>query len=280
VEGEHGWLKSYSVGGVEQLAAPLRPNFWRAPTDNDLGWTKNIKQGGGLWTDWKEAALNGQLGSLEGSSVPEGAQIQAEMKFPLGLESAEGQLTAAGRMIYVLKGDNSLQIKMSLDLGGDAKISEIPRVGVQFAIPEKNKNIHWFGRGPQETYRDRKTGAAVGLYQSTVSDWITHYVRPQENSNRTDVHWIEFLDEKGKGLELHDTGTPFAITAWPYTQEDLESTSHDYLLPRRESITVNVDGFQIGIGGDTSWGLPVHDQYRLKDKGKYEFSFELVPASP
>jgi beta-galactosidase len=176
-------------------------------------------------------------------------------------------------MVYLLRKDGSVKVELFLSMG--KKVPEIPRIGITFGIPEEWKGIKWYGRGPQENYRDRKTGAAIGLYQIGLPQWITNYVRPQDNSNRTDVRWIEFTNMTGSGLRVHATNNVFGVTAWPYTQEDLEATTHDYLLPHRNFITVNVDGFQMGVGGDISWGLPVHKEYRILEKGDYTFSIEI-----
>ena len=177
----------------------------------------------------------------------------------------------------MLHGDGTLQVDLQLEL---VKTSpELPRIGVTFAIPETYDGIRWFGRGPQETYWDRKTGAAVSLYQTHVADWITPYVRPQENANRTDVRWIEFTDTKGIGLRAESVNPMLAVSAWPYSMEDLETITHNNLLPHRDFITVNLDGWHMGIGGDISWGLPVHKEYRILGKGRFDFSFELRPLS-
>ena len=138
--------------------------------------------------------------------------------------------------------------------------------------------VRWFGRGPQENYLDRHTGAFVGVYQSSVRNWITHYVRPQENANRTDVRWIEFTGAGGRGLRVKAQGKPFGVSAWPYSATDLAEAKHDYELPRRDFITVNVDAQQMGVGGDNSWGLPVHEEYRLSPKNKYRFALSFEPV--
>ncbi|MDR0532365.1 MAG: DUF4981 domain-containing protein [Verrucomicrobiales bacterium] len=263
VDGEHGWLKSFAIGGKEALASQLAPNFWRVPTDNDIGWEVPKKMAA-----WKDAGPKAELQSLDAVSTDEGAKITAKLKLPLEETTAD--------LVYTLRGDGSLRVEMQLDVGKNTP--ELPRVGMQFAIPGQWENICWFGRGPQENYRDRKTGAAVGIYRSKVDDWITPYVRPQDNSNRTDIRWIQFSDGNGRGLLVRAVKPLFGVTAWPYTQEDLQTITHNYQLPHRDTITVSVDGFQIGVGGDTSWGLPVHDEYRLKAKGLYEFAFDLLPA--
>ncbi|MDR3710419.1 MAG: glycoside hydrolase family 2 TIM barrel-domain containing protein [Capsulimonadaceae bacterium] len=265
VDGRSGWLTSYQPNsGVELLRAPLLPNFWRAPTDADLGWKAPQ-----LMASWKGAALDAELLNLTAQSFPEGARITAEMSL--------AAVKSALRLTYLLRGDGSLNVEMRLALGADAP--ELPRIGVSFAIPAHLDRVRWFGRGPHENYWDRHTCTAVGIYESAVADWLTPYVRPQENANRTDIRWVEFSGEGDTLLRIAATGKPFAVSAWPYSLQDLEDATHDYQLPRRDFITVNVDGWQMGVGGDCSWGLPVHDEYRLLAKGVYAFSFDVSHAA-
>jgi beta-galactosidase len=217
---------------------------------------------------WKDAGLNGELHPLVAVATDEGARITSELKLPGGASRV--------RLIHLLRGDGTLRVEMELE--PDANGPELPRVGLSFAIPGQWDRLRWFGRGPQENYWDRHTAAFVGLYQSTVGDWITHYVRPQENANRTDVRWIEFTGSDGTGLRMKAEGKPFGVSAWPYSAADLAEAKHDHELPRRDSITVNVDGWQMGVGGDNSWGLPVHEEYRIPPKGKYRFALNLEPS--
>ena len=260
IDGTHGWLASMSVGGTEALEQPLRPDFWRVPTENDLGWKLPQKMGA-----WKESAQNLVLTTLDAAMVSGGAQIRAAYRVPVS--------TSTAVVTYLLRGDGTLRCDLVLKLGPNSP--EIPRVGMQLALPGKWDRIDWFGRGPQENYRDRKTGAAVGLYQARVADWVTHYVIPQDNANRTDIRWIEFAGADGAGLRVKANGPLLGVAAWPYSSEDLAQATHDYQLPRREFTTVNLDGFQIGVGGDNSWGLQTHDQYRLKNQTEFEFAFVL-----
>src|SRR5262249_35680268 len=148
-----------------------------------------------------------------------------------------------------------------------------------FAIPSACDRVRWFGRGPQENYCDRHTAAVVAIWRSSVAEWITPYVRPQENANRTDVRWIEFTGRDGVGLLVKSAGEPFGVSAWPYSADDLAAATNDYELPRRDFITVNIDARQMGVGGDNSWSLPVHPEYRLPADGEYVLSFELSTAA-
>jgi beta-galactosidase len=115
----------------------------------------------------------------------------------------------------------------------------------------------------------------VGIYRSLIGEFITPYVRPQENANRCDVRWIEFTDAAGKGVRVQAEGQPFGVSAWPYSAEDLAAATHDHELPRRDFITVNVDAAQMGVGGDNAWGLPVHAEYRLAREQEFTVSFRL-----
>jgi beta-galactosidase len=260
IDDSTGWVSSFTSNGKENLSAPLKPNFWRVPTDNDIGW--NVPKNMG---PWKDAVAKATLQSLDGTVTDEGAQITATIKLPID--------STYTRIIYTLTGKGTLKIDLLLNMG--RKTPELPRIGITFGVPGEWDNIKWYGRGPQENYRDRKTGYAVGLYQSTVNNWLTNYVRPQDNANRTDVRWIRFANTADTGLNVRGIDGVFGVTAWPYTQEDLEATTHDYQLPHRNFTTVNIDGYQMGVGGDISWGLPVHPEYRIIEKGKYEFVVEL-----
>jgi len=295
VDGQTGWLTSLQNGDRELLSAPVRPNFWRVPTDNDNGWKVPKLMGA-----WKDAVANARLVSLHGINIPspagageggrlvrrslgeggradegrwgetnlaDGALIEVAWLLPIGNTRVEAS--------YFIRADAS--VRLGLTLLPDATAPEPPRVGWQWAVPGSMRQLRWFGRGPQENYWDRKTGAAVGLYQSTVEDWITHYIRPQENANRADVYWIDFADDGRDRLRIQADGSPFGVSAWPYSAADLAAATHDHELPHRDYVTVNVDGWQMGVGGDNSWSLPVHKEYRLRAGCSYSFAIVLKP---
>jgi beta-galactosidase len=156
------------------------------------------------------------------------------------------------------------------------KVPELPRFGVQFEIPDEYSQMDWYGRGPQETYQDRKTGAAFGIYSGKVDDQIYPYIYPQENGNKTDVRWITFTNGSGKGIKI--SGLPKVdVSARPYTDNILEASTHNYQLPDLPFYSVQVDYKQRGVGGNNSWGLKPLDKYRLLDD-KYEYSFLISPV--
>ena len=181
IDGRKGWLKSLKLSGHEILTSPVKPSFWRVPIDNDVGW-KTPK----LMGAWKDAVDKATLLSLAPGASP--GMLAARLKLATG----------HCEMTYVLHADGALRVEMALDPSD--KAPELPRVGMHFAIPGGMNGVQWFGRGPHENYQDRKSGAAIGIHQSTVNEWITPYVRPQENANRSDVRWIEFSGDDGIGL--------------------------------------------------------------------------------
>jgi beta-galactosidase len=210
---------------------------------------------------WKDA---GEKAALESLTNRDG-RLEAALRVPAGDTTAS--------LAYALTGEGAVRVELTVRPGRAAP--ELPRVGVSFALPAAYAHVRWFGRGPQENYIDRCRGAAVRLYRSTVEEWITPYVRPQENANRTGVRWIELADAAGSGARIRTDGAPFGVSAWPYTAVDLSAAAHNDELPRRDAITVNVDAKQMGVGGDNSWGLPVHPEYRLPPEGEYRLAFTL-----
>lgn len=266
VSGKTGLLTSLVMNGKEQLCSPMLPNFWRVPIDNDIGWKVPENMG-----PWRHVMRDAVVDSVAGTMTEEGAAITAHLTLPLPETSL--------MMTYTLRPDGALRVHGLLTIGKDAP--ELSRIGVSFGVPAAYEHVRWFGRGPQETYRDRKWGAVVGLYQSRISEWMTHYVRPQENGNRTEVRWLELTGDNA-GLRIAHTQEfgDLAVSAWTCTAEDLDATPHDYLLPTRDFITVNVDGEQMGVGGDTSWGEPVHHEYRIEEKGPHEFAFVISAWEP
>ena len=120
--------------------------------------------------------------------------------------------------------------------------------------------------------------SAFGLYSGPVDENVHAYVRPQENGNKSDVRWMSLTDKDGNGIMA--VGMPtIDISAWPYTMEDLEKAKHINELPHRDTITVNIDYKQMGVGGDNSWGALTHSEYMLQVK-PYSYSFRLMPYNP
>jgi beta-galactosidase len=148
---------------------------------------------------------------------------------------------------------------------------------MQMAVIDSIDNMQWYGRGPWESYWDRKTGAAIGVYSERISKPEHVYVVPQENGNKTDVRWARFTDGWGNGFKVEGIGH-LSISAWPYSMEDLIAANHPFELPDRDFNTINIDYKQMGVGGDDSWGARTHPEYTLP-AGAYSYKFSLSAIS-
>ena len=276
-----GWLTKYVFQGRTLLEQPLKPNFWRAPTDNDLG--NNMQEWAAVW---QTAASRLRLTDFKASKGDGLFQVNTSHALP----DMEGELL----LIYRLKGNGALEVKNELILADGQKLPNLPRYGMQFVMPEGYVFQRWFGRGPHESYADRKTSARISRYRKDIRQNDHHYTRPQENGNLTDVRWMALLNEKGFGL-LAVGEQPLSTSAWPYLQADIdfavgdgvESASglvpvtrkHGIDVPVRNLTTVNIDHRQMGVGGDTSWGRMVHEQYTIPARS-YSYRFMLLPLRP
>jgi beta-galactosidase len=257
-----GLPDEYTVNGVNFLSSPMNFNFWRALLNNDRGWKVQT-----IMDKWRMAGTTSLIKSIRAKQDVEGyAIVESRILFP---ETKSEVLVR-----YKIDGSGSVFIDFELNIPKEAQM--LPRIGLQFEIPVDFQNIEWYGRGPQENYWDRKSGAAIGIYNSTVDNWVTSYVNPQENGNRCDIRWLKLSTNKGKSLYFQaPSANPLSVSAWPYTQNDLIESDHYFKLPHRDKITVNIDHLQMGVGGDTSWGLPVHDEYLIKPGKTYRWSFVM-----
>jgi beta-galactosidase len=260
---DSGELESFVFNGKKIITSPLVPNFWRVPTDNDNG--NHMPRRLGVW---REAGPDRTVNKVEAKQIePQVVRINTEATVPVGENSKL-------KVDYTVFGSGDIVVDAAITIGGD-KLPDLPRFGMQMAVPAKFNTLTWLGRGPQETYWDRKTGAAFGLYFGSVNENIHNYVRPQENGNKSDVRWMSLTDSEGVGLIA--AGMPeIDISAWPYTMHDLEEAKHIDELPQRDSITVNIDYKQMGVGGDDSWGARTHPEYTLS-ADSYSYRFRLTP---
>lgn len=259
-----GALSGWSFEGTDLVASPLTANFWRAPTDNDNG--NGMPNRCGIW---KNAVQNGKVVEFKVDQVrPQAVKVAVTM----ALDAKNSTL----RTVYTIYGSGEVLISNTLKPGDD--LPELPRIGMQMAMPGEFSTMQWFGRGPQESYQDRKAGYAVGIYEEDVYQPEHVYVRPQENGNKTDVRWAAWTNRKGIGLVA--VGEPLInASAWPYTLTDLEKARHINEPASRDTITVNIDYMQTGVAGDNSWGARPHRQYTLWSDRTYQWQVRLCPVT-
>lgn len=276
-----GWLTQYTHKNNHLLKAPLKANFWRAPTDNDLG------NGMQNWAAiWQAASDNLILTSFKTKKVPSG--------FKIITHHTTNDFKGDYQVEYVINDNGQIHVQNNLTIEPGQTLANLPRLGMQLTMPGEFQQLSWFGRGPHENYADRNTAAQISLYKSLVKDQIHHYVRPQENANKTDVRWLALKNSQGEGL-LAVGDQVLNASAWPYKQSDIDfiagkdgsasasglvpvTTKRGAEVPMRDLVTVNIDHKQMGVGGDTSWGRLVHAQYTIPAKS-YQYGFTLVPFS-
>jgi beta-galactosidase len=261
-----GVIESLRLNGKKLIAEPLIPNFWRPPIDNDNGNRMPRRLG-----IWRRAGQDRKVGKVTTEQISRQViQVTAEAT----LAVAEGWKYTSN---YTIFGNGDIIVAGSIQPGAELSCN-LPRFGMQMAIPGEFSTMNWFGRGPNESYWDRKTGSAIGLYSGPVEEQFHPYVRPQETGNKTDVRWLALTNKNGAGLLA--VGMPLlSASAWPFTMDDLEKATHINELPRRKTITVNLDYKQMGVGGDDSWGARPHPEYTLPAKA-YSYRFRLRPYTP
>ena len=257
---KNGSLISWKVNQQELLKGKLEPYFWKPPNDNQKhnGYVKELGK-------WKNAAENLVIKKVELSKQDNLVSVKFEMNLPT--------IGANYTLNYQVNGEGKLQVEADYIPLSDT-IPLIPKFGMRVRIPNDYCTIDWYGRGPYENYPDRKTGSLIGLYHSSLQNFITSYPAPQDNANRGDVRWFSMSTQASKIIKL--TGLqPLCFRAWPYTEEDLENTKHDYQLPKRDFINLNIDLNIHGVGGDDTWGAKTMEKYTNAGNKPYHYGFIL-----
>lgn len=290
---QRGQLTSFVFNGNELLkdGNGPKPNFWRAPTDNDFGNHMQAKN-----VEWKKASLFMKVNNIETTKNSDGSvSVQVQYTLP-GVETtfqSTYQFYASG----AVKIDNVLN---ETDYQGD-----IPRVGMRMQIKKQFDNMTYFGRGPWENYQDRKASAFLDLYESKVKDQYVPYIRPQENGYKTDVRWAAFADQNHNGLLVVATN-PFkglGMSALHMPNEDFDTTEgigysgndkldmdyridgipkinaskHTIDIKEQDLVQLNIDLEQRGLAGDDSWYSKPQEKYQIKGHNKHQYGFYLIP---
>ncbi len=275
---EAGGLASLVYQGRELLQQGLRPNFWRAATDNDWGnrlpWRAQV---------WRRAPERRRTDAPRVERLAAGA---VRVTFASVLHDEKQAPVADYETAYTVLGSGDVLVDVRFEKRSE-KLPEVPRIGMNLRLPRAFDRMTWLGRGPHENYQDRLQSADVGLYADTVANQYVPYIRPQENGNRTDVRWLALTSRDGIGLLA--VGTPLlSVSAHHNVLEDFETPEAGFkerdeaknrhvtdVLPR-DLTSVNLDFRQMGVGGDNSWGAQTHDPYRLLAPA-YRYSFRLRP---
>ena len=268
----NGGLTSYKYAGKEMIEAIPKPNFWRAPTDNDCGNLMGMRYG-----QWKIASMylshkDFRKGPYGPGNVPEVEVNEKTVKVTYTYLMPTTP-TSECRLSYEVFGDG--RVKTTLIYEPVKELGDMPEFGVIFKFNADYDRVEWYGLGETETYSDRKKGAKLGIYANKVADNMARYMVPQECGAKEEVRWAKVTDRKGRGMlfEMDEHNGPMMFSALPYTPHEMENAMHPYELPEVHYTVVRAAKGQMGIGGDDSWGARTHEEYLLKTDKKMEFSF-------
>jgi len=277
IKADTGEIQSWEFDGTTITNHPIRPNFWRPPTDNDLG------NGMDKWANiWQDASYNSTARLQTPPKVIKNGVFYS-IDYQLPIDQAMVQLT------FTLEQNGTLLVGYQFN-PKTSELPNIPKIGMYMTLPTDFSQVAWYGKGPQESYWDRKTAAKIGVYEGKVNEQFHRYSRPQETGNKTDVRWMELSSDK---IRLRASSSELLNTSvWPFTMEELDfkseeagvsasglvpiTSKHGAEIEIGDTVQWNIDYLQMGVGGDTSWGRMVHDEYLIPSK-KYTYSFELTP---
>jgi beta-galactosidase len=277
IDKKEGVLEHYVYRGVTLLERGPRPDFWRAPTNNDRGAWKVYQQTAKADKAvniqlWREAGPRWDVQNVAIDKIDDGA---ARVTVTAALPAAG----ATYSMTYTIYGSGDIQVESSYKPGTE-KISMMPRFGNELIVAPGLENISWYGRGPKETMIDRQF-ERIGIYNSTIDKEWVEYMRPQENGNKTDVRWVKLTDARGFGILA--TGTqPLNVTARHFAKDDLEHAAYTFQMKRHPETFLNLDLKEMGAGGVDSWSPNAYPMtpYRIPSDQAYSYSYRLSPIGP
>ena len=257
----------------ELMTAPLLPNVWRAPTDNDSGGGDQsfAHRWRGVGLDratFVPKTVNAQQLNERAVQVTVEGSMQAQDNPSTPLLNYEG--------VYTVYGSGDITLENRFRVAEDAP--PLPKVGLSLQVPAAMDQLAWYGRGPHETYADRLTGAKIARYEGSVAEQYTPYVLPQENGNKTQVRWVALTNADGVGLFA--SGWPantLNVSAHAYDLEEFDQATHTYQVKETDQVTFNLDYAQMGLGGDDSWTPATHEEYLL-DSSTYSYRVRLRPV--
>ena len=266
----NGALTSYRWGDREMLKAPVLPNFWRAPTNNDCG--NRMPQ---RYAQWKIASMYAMAG-YTGQTRKANAAMRP-------VREADGSVTftaetdlptnppAVCRTTYRIHPCGRVDVCLHYDpVEG---LGVMPEFGMITKLDADYNRVRFYGLGPEENHIDRRQGARLGIWEYRADENLTPYLMPQECGNRTGIRWADITDAKGRGLRLWLNGGEFS--ALPWTPHELENAAHGFELPPVCYTVLKMSAIQMGVGGDDSWGARTHDEYLPDVSGPMEFRFSF-----
>ena len=258
-----GGIVSLVYDGEEYITRTPKLAFYRALTDNDKGMGAAGRDYG-----WLAASMGMTFDgdSFELYETPEAVTVNVTYtsKYPESFTCGiKYTMTACGALF------------MEVTYPGIKGEDYIPLFGIDFKLKKSKEYFKYYGLGPDENYSDRKCGARLGVFTGSAKENMADYLIPQECGNREEVRWLEVYGKDLKGIRFEAEGTPFAASVLPYSAYELENAMHAHELPKINYTWVRLMAAQTGVGGDDSWGAPVHEQYKLKASLPMTLKFKI-----
>ena len=265
-----GLISEYAYNGKSLLGegGTLKPNFWRAPTDNDMGAGLQKK-----FQAWKNPQMNLKNIDVKKDKKTNSVTILTSFDMP----EVQGQMD-----ITYLVFANTGAVKVTEDFKATegAKVSDMFRFGMLMQMPYTMEKSNYYGRGPIENYSDRKDCMRIGVYSDDADNQYFPYIRPQESGTKSDIRWWKQTDATGMGLQVKSC-TPFYASAIHFDTEELDDGDdkeqrHSFDLKKSKFTNLFLDSAHMGVGGENSWGAWPLEKYRVH-YGNKTFTFTLIP---
>ena len=265
-----GLISEYAYNGKSMLGegGTLKPNFWRAPTDNDMGAGLQKK-----FKVWKNPQMNLKNIDVKKDKKANTVTIVTSFDMP----EVQGQMD-----ITYLVFANTGAVKVTEDFKATegAKVSDMFRFGMLMQMPYTMEKSNYYGRGPIENYSDRKDCMRIGVYTDDADNQYFPYIRPQESGTKSDIRWWKQTDATGMGLQVKSC-TPFYASAIHFDTEELDDGDdkeqrHSFDLKKSKFTNLFLDSAHMGVGGENSWGAWPLEKYRVH-YGNKTFTFTLIP---
>ena len=265
-----GLISEYAYNGKSLLGegGTLKPNFWRAPTDNDMGAGLQKK-----FKAWKNPQMNLKNIDVKKDKKANSVTILTSFDMP----EVQGQMD----ITYVVFA-NTGAVKVTEDFKATegAKVSDMFRFGMLMQMPYTMEKSNYYGRGPIENYSDRKDCMRIGVYTDDADNQYFPYIRPQESGTKSDIRWWKQTDATGLGLQVKSC-TPFYASAIHFDTEELDDGDdkeqrHSFDLKKSKFTNLFLDSAHMGVGGENSWGAWPLEKYRVH-YGNKTFTFTLIP---
>ena len=259
-----GWLKYYSYDGNRLITSPMRLNFWRPITNNDIG--ARIMNNESIWISAGERA---KLEKFDLRTVGGGQSVVVTTKYSIPARESKAEFS------YQIFRDST--IKVDGTFTADKELPPIVRVGMQFMTPKTLDVREWYGKGPYENYCDRRMAAWVGRFKAKSRDMFFNYLYPQESSNVAQVRWTRLCGKAANLFIDSQNGKYFDVTVYPALAKDIEQSSNWTQIPNRDFNLVTVAAAHTGVGGIVSWAPQgrAEAQYQNPSGKDYQIQFTL-----